>query len=382
MKDIQQDPDLELQIIATCMHLSPEYGLTARTIEADGFRIDAKVEMLLSSDTAVGVTKSMGLALIGFADAFENLRPDLIVVLGDRFEILAAASAALVARIPLAHSSGGEVTSGAIDDSIRHAITKMSTYHFPNAEAYRERIIRMGEPPDKVVNFGYPGLDNLRRLSLLGREKLEENLRFTLGQPTFLVTYHPATLGSRPPEQAQEELLRALDEFPQARIIFTKPNADSGGRILTQQIEAYGAAHADRVLVVTSLGQVRYLSAMQHCDVVIGNSSSGITEAPALKKPCVNIGDRQKGRLRATSVIDCAEERGAIRAAIKRALTAEFRSVAATTQSLYGDSDASRRIVSFLKTADLTTQKHFYDGDSGSAGKAPVQIGGEFEIML
>jgi UDP-N-acetylglucosamine 2-epimerase (non-hydrolysing)/GDP/UDP-N,N'-diacetylbacillosamine 2-epimerase (hydrolysing) len=363
MKEIQSDPDLELQVIATCMHLSPEFGLTYRTIEEDGFRIDDRVEMLLSSDTAVGVTKSMGLGMIGFADAFNHLRPDIVVVLGDRFEILAAASAAMMARLPLAHISGGEITRGAIDDSIRHAITKMATYHFPAAEVYRERIIRMGEQPANVKNFGCTGLDNLHRLPLLSRENLEKELNFSLAHPTFLVTYHPATLGSLQPEQALTELLQALDRFPNARVIFTKPNADAGGRLLAQMIDGFGAARPDRVLVVTSLGQVRYLSAMMHCDVVIGNSSSGIVEAPALKKATVNIGDRQDGRLKASSVIDCPEETEAIVSAIKLALSSEFQDLTAKTESLYDDCNASGRIVAFLKQANLSEPKRFYDPD-------------------
>jgi len=380
MREIQSDPDLELQVIATCMHLSPEFGLTYQAIEEDGFQIDARVEMLLSSDTAVGVTKSMGLGMIGFADAFNHLRPDIVVVLGDRFEILAAASAAMIARIPLAHISGGEVTRGAIDDSIRHAITKMATYHFPGAEVYRKRIIRMGEQPANVMNFGDPGLDNLHRLPLLSRDVLERELRFPLGHPVFLVTYHPATLGSMKPELALTELLQALDRFPNSQVIFTKPNADAGGRILANMIDEFGAARPDRVLVVTSLGQVRYLSAMKHCDLVIGNSSSGIVEAPALKKASVNIGSRQDGRLRASSVIDCPEKSEAIVSAIERALSSKFQEFVANAESLYGDSDASRRIVAFLKQADMPGPKQFYDPDD-SAHTAPLtRMGGEFEI--
>lgn len=361
MKEVEGDPDLELQVIATCMHLSPEFGLTYRTIEEDGFRIDARVEMLLSSDTAVGVTKSMGLGMIGFADAFDRLHPDLVVLLGDRFEILAAASAAMVARIAIAHISGGEVTRGAIDDSIRHAITKMATFHFPSTEVYRERIIRMGESPSTVMNFGCTGLDNLHRLRLLPREELEKELSFSLAPPTFLVTYHPATLGCLRPEAALAELFMALDRFPHARTIFTKPNADAGGRIISSMIDEFGKARPERILVVTSLGQIRYLSAMQHCDVVIGNSSSGIVEAPALKKVTVNIGSRQDGRLRASSIIDCAEKEEAIASAIELALSSRMQAVAAHTESLYGDADASRRIVAFLKHAEMPGPKQFYD---------------------
>lgn len=380
MAEIQRDPDLELQVVATCMHLSPEFGLTYRTIEEDGFRINARVEMLLSSDTPVGVTKSMGLGMIGFADALNDLQPDIVVVLGDRFEILAAASAALIARIPLAHISGGEVTRGAIDDSIRHAITKMATYHFPGAEVYRERIIRMGEQPENVMNFGDPGLDNFHRLPLLSRDALEKELNFSFGYPTLLATYHPATLGSLQPEQALTELLQALDRLPHARVIFTKPNADAGGRVLAHMIDEFATTRSDRVLVSTSLGQVHYLSAMKHCDLVIGNSSSGVVEAPALKKASVNIGDRQTGRLKASSVIDCPDESGAIARAIELALSSEFQKLVASTESLYGDSDASGRIVAFLKQADLSGQKRFYDPDDSILSAPNTRIGGEFEI--
>jgi UDP-hydrolysing UDP-N-acetyl-D-glucosamine 2-epimerase len=381
MKEIQRDPELELQIIATCMHLSPEFGLTYRSIEADGFQISARVEMLLSSDTPVGVTKSMGLGMIGLADAFSNLNPDIVVVLGDRFETLATACGALVARIPLAHISGGEVTRGAIDDSIRHAITKMATYHFPGAEVYRERIIRMGEQPANVMNFGDPGLDNMQRLTLLSAEALEKELNFSLAHPLFLVTYHPATLSDLQPERAMTELLQALDRFPDARVIFTKSNADAGGRSLALMIDEFGAARPDRVLVVTSLGQIRYLSAMKHCDLVIGNSSSGIVEAPALRKPSVNIGTRQDGRLKASSVIDCPEEAKAIVSAIELGLSSQFRELAANTESLYGDSDASRRIVAFLKCADLSEPKRFYDFDDMALNPGMSRAGGDFEVV-
>lgn len=363
MKEVQADPALQLQLVATSMHLSPEFGLTYQAIEADGFAIDAKVEMLLSSDTAVGIAKSMGLGLIGFADALDRLRPDLLVVLGDRFEILAASQAALVANIPIAHISGGEITEGAIDDSIRHAISKLSNFHFVAAESYRKRVIQMGESPERVVNCGDPGLDNFERLKLLSKKELEESLRFQLLTPTFLVTYHPATLGHVAPEKGMEELIQALDRFPQAKVILTKPNADAGGRILSRMVDAYATANPERVLAVTSLGQLRYLSAMQHCDAIVGNSSSGIVEAPAIKKPTVNIGNRQKGRLMAESIINCREDADEIAQAIALALSDEFKSKLAKTESLYGNCDASAQIKRYLKEVSLgnSSAKHFYD---------------------
>ena len=371
MKEIQADPELQLQVVATGMHLSPEFGLTYRVIEQDGFTLDAKVEMLLSSDTPVGVAKSVGLGVIGFADVYDRLQPDIVVVLGDRFEILAAAQAAMLAEIPIAHISGGEVTEGAIDDSIRHAVTKMSYFHFVAAEAYRARLIQMGEHPSRVINCGDPGLDNLERLTLLSREELAQALKFPLGANYFLVTYHPATLGKLNPVSAMQELTAALDRFPQIQIIITKPNADAGGRELGKMVDEYAARHPDKVYACTSLGQLRYLSAMKHCAAVVGNSSSGIVEAPGLKKPTVNIGDRQKGRLRASSIIDCAESAQAIAEAIDAVLSTEFAQVVAQTESLYGNANASSQIKEFLKRVDCPKRisKRFYDLPTGALGE-------------
>lgn len=361
MKEIQADDELQLQIIATGMHLSPEFGLTYKVIEDDGFVIDAKVEMLLSSDTPVGIAKSIGLGVIGFADALDRLKPDIMVLLGDRYEILAAVQAALVARIPVAHIHGGETTEGAIDESIRHAISKMSNLHFVAAETYRARVIQMGEQPKAVLNVGAPGLDNIKRLSLLNRQQFEESIDSTLGQLNFLVTYHPATLGSISSQEAMQELLSALDHFPHAQIIFTKPNSDTDGRVIGQMIDDYAQKNSGRVKVFISLGQVRYLSALQFVDAVIGNSSSGIIEAPAFKVPTVNIGERQAGRLKACSVIDCQETAGSIVAAIQHALSPSFRAEIENMVSLYGDGNASVEIKKYLKYATLYTSKHFYD---------------------
>jgi UDP-hydrolysing UDP-N-acetyl-D-glucosamine 2-epimerase len=363
MKEIAADPDLQLQIIATGMHLSPEFGLTYQHIEADGFRIDAKVEMLLSSDSSVGIAKSIGLGVIGFADAINTLMPDILVVLGDRFEILAAAQAAMVMNVPIAHISGGEITEGAIDDRIRHAITKMADFHFVAADIYRRRVIQMGEQPGRVINCGDPGLDNFRRLQLLTRDELEKSLNFPLGLPTFLVTYHPVTAGETNPQKEMQELLNALDQFPEARVIMTKPNADAGGRIISRMVDEYSRAHPERVHMSVSLGQIRYLSAMQCCDVVIGNSSSGIVEAPAIRKPTVNIGNRQSGRLKAQSIIDCDANEKSIVNAINQALSSDFKCMLAKTQSLYGDCNASSTIKNFLKQVNCgkETGKEFFD---------------------
>jgi UDP-hydrolysing UDP-N-acetyl-D-glucosamine 2-epimerase len=363
MKEVQGDKALKLQIAATGMHLSPEFGLTYKIIEQDGFEIDEKVEMLLSSDTPVGLTKSTGLATIGFADAFDRLNPDVVVLLGDRFELLAAAQAALIARIPLAHISGGELTEGVIDESIRHSITKMSQLHFVAAEEYRKRVIQLGEQPDRVFNVGDPGLDYIERLKPLTRQEIESSLGFKLGEINFLVTYHPVTLSPRGSAAAAKALLAALDRFPDAKIVFTKSNSDTDGRIINQLVDAYAAEHPHRAIAVTSLGQARYLSVMKLANVVVGNSSSGIVEAPCLKAATVNIGDRQRGRLKATSVIDCDETTESIGAAITKALTPQFRATLPATESLYGACNASSRIKELLKTTELDgiITKTFYD---------------------
>ncbi len=365
MKEVAVDPDLQLQIIVTGMHLSPEFGLTYQQIETDGFTIDAKVEMLLSSDSPVGIAKSMGLGVIGFADALGRLKPDILVVLGDRFEILAAAQTALVARIPIAHLHGGETTEGAFDEGVRHAITKMAQWHFVAAEVYRKRVVQLGESPDRVFSFGAPGLDHLQHLSWMGRGPLEESLGIVLNPPVFLVTYHPATLGQREPIAAMNELLVALDDFPDATVVFTYPNADIGGRVLIERLDQWVAANKRRAKAFVSLGQQCYLSLMREADVVIGNSSSGLIEAPALIKATVNIGDRQKGRLKALSVIDAKEDGIAIVDAIKTALSADFRVGLQTTKSLYGLGNVSRRIKDTLKTVVIRTEKHFLNIEHG-----------------
>jgi UDP-hydrolysing UDP-N-acetyl-D-glucosamine 2-epimerase len=362
MKEIKGDPDLELQLIATGMHLSPEFGLTYRKIEEDGFTIDAKVEMLLSSDTPVGIAKSIGLGVIGFADAFARLKPDILVVLGDRFEILSAAQTALIAKIPLAHIHGGESTEGLIDEAIRHAVTKMAHMHFVASEPYRNRVIQMGEDPSLVFNFGAPGLENIKKLKLLNKEDFEKAINFKLGKINFLVTYHPVTLLNDGPETFMEVLLATLNSFPGAKIIFTKPNADTHGRIIIDMIDRYVEENRNNTIAFTNMGQTLYLSAIKHVDAVIGNSSSGLTEVPLFKKPTINIGDRQRGRLKAKSVIDCEENAEAIIAAIKKALSPEFQKTLAGVNSLYGYGDVSLKIKEILKTINLDgiIMKKFY----------------------
>ena len=364
MKEMGADPDLQLQLIATGMHLSPEFGLTYQQIEADGFTIDAKVEMLLSSDSPVGIAKSMGLAVIGFADALDRLKPDILVALGDRFEILAAAQAAMVARIPIAHIHGGEATEGVIDEAIRHAVSKMSHLHFTAAEPYRKRVIQLGEAPERVFNTGAVGLDNLTQLNLLNRAELEKALDFKLSPaPVILCTYHPVTLSEDGAGYVLGELLKALDRLPSARVIFTKGNADTGGRVINQMIDDYALRNPERVAAFVSLGQVRYLSLLREVDVVLGNSSSGIVEAPTARTPTVNIGDRQRGRLKAPSIIDCDESADSILIAIEKALSPEFQKIAAKGETFFGEDGASKRIKQVLKEASLEgiLLKRFHD---------------------
>lgn len=363
MKEIQADPALELQIAVTGMHLSPEFGSTWRIIEDDGFLIDARVEMQLASDTAIGTAKSVGLGTIGFADVFDRLRPDLVVVLGDRFEILAAAQAAMLLRIPIAHLHGGELTEGAIDDAIRHSLTKMSHLHFVAAESYRRRVIQLGEHPDRVFNVGAPGLDHVRLTKRLTRDELAADLGLNFGTRNFLITYHPATLGSLPVERAIDNLINALDKYPDVHCIFTRANADAEGRSINKLIYGYVQKRLGRAWVFSSLGQQRYLSLMAYADAVIGNSSSGLTEAPLLKVPTVNIGPRQDGRLRAPSIIDCDEDALSICKGIEKALSPKHRAIAAAGISMYGHGNVSMQIKEILATAPLQNLciKHFYD---------------------
>lgn len=362
MEGIRQSPELTLQVIATGAHLSPEFGLTYRDMEADGFIIDRKVEMLLSSDTSSGVTKSMGVAMIGFADAFAELRPDMVLLLGDRYEIFSAAAAATIARIPVAHLHGGETTEGAFDEAMRHSITKMAHLHFVAAQAYRRRVIQLGEDPARVFLVGGLGIDNVLKLKLLDRAALETALDFKLGPKNLLVTFHPATLEQGAAAGQMGELLAALDTLQDTHLIFTMPNADTEGRALSRQLEAYAAGRPN-AKVFASLGQLRYLSAVAHVDAVVGNSSSGLAEVPSFRKATVNIGDRQKGRLKAQSVIDCAPDRESIRAALAKVYSADFQASLSEVMSPYGDGGASQKILHILENHDFSDslKKKFHD---------------------
>lgn len=363
MKEIQLDDELELQIIATGQHLSPEFGLTYKNIEADGFAINAKVEMLLSSDSPVGIAKAIGLGTIGFADALDRLQPDIMVLLGDRFEALSAAQAAMVLRIPIAHIHGGETTEGAVDEAIRHSITKMSQIHFVSEPEYRDRVIQLGENPKRVFEVGAAGRDNIVRLKLLSLSELEKQLNFSLGDKFFLVTYHPETLTGKSSINALKILFAAFDEFPDHKIIFTQANSDAGGRIINDTISEYVAKNKKRMLLVKSLGQLRYLSAMKLCAAVVGNSSSGLLEAPVLHVPTVNIGDRQKGRKRSQSVIDCEEDKQRLIEAIRLAESREFLQRMQKMKIPHTDGKIAIRMKDILKKAELSDicQKKFYD---------------------
>lgn len=365
MREIEQDPELELQVIVTGMHLSPEFGLTYRFIEADGFHISAKVEMLISSDTAVGTAKSIGLGVLGFTDTLAKLAPDMLILLGDRFESLAVAQAALVQKIPVAHIHGGELSAGAIDDAIRHAITKMSHLHFVAADAYRKRVIQLGEHPDNVFNVGAPGLERIAKTTLLDKTALEKVMGFELGEINFLVTYHPVTLEIQKNSAELQALFTALDHFPQAKIIFTKANADEAGRFINKQIDDYVALNANRAIAFVSLGDVNYLSLLPFITAAIGNSSSGLIEVPYFRKPTINIGNRQAKRLRAPSVIDCVAQPQAIIDAITKALSPTFNTAIAQGSSPYNQDETAKKITRVIKQADLNTLiiKHFYDLD-------------------
>ena len=323
MEGIKDSELLELQLIVTGMHLSPEFGLTVRDIEADGFRIDSKVEMLLSSDTPVGITKSMGVGMLGFADALNFLQPDLLLVLGDRYEIFAAAASAMIARIPIAHLHGGESTEGLIDESIRHSITKMAHLHFVVAEEYRIRVMQLGEQPENVYQVGGLGIDNILRLKLLSRSQLEDELDFKLAKRNLLITFHPVTLEQSTSTDQMNELLKSLEELDDVGLIFTMPNADTDGRTLFRQINDFCEFHPS-ARAYTSLGQLRYLSCIKHVDGVIGNSSSGLTEVPSFCKGTVNIGDRQRGRLCAPSVINCPADHALITESIQQLFSPSF----------------------------------------------------------
>ena len=363
IKAINDDIDTELQLIVTGMHLSPEFGLTYKEIEKSSIPITKKIEVLLSSDTTVGVTKSMGLAMISFAEAYEQLKPDIVVVLGDRFEIFSATSAAMIARIPIGHIHGGESTEGCIDEPIRHSITKMAHLHFTANEKYRLRVIQLGEQPERVFNTGTPGLDNITKLKLLSKNEFEDSINFNLGKYTALVTFHPVTLEKETAQLQFLNLLNALEGFQDLHIIFTKPNADTDGRIIINLIDEFVKKNSQRSCSFNSLGQLRYLSALKWVNFVIGNSSSGLIEVPSFKIPSINIGDRQRGRMKAKSVINCDPIVSEIKAAISLALSEKYNKGITEVVNPYGTGGASEKIFNIIKTIPLDgiIKKKFYD---------------------
>ena len=361
---ISKNQSLELQLVVTGAHLSTEFGLTYQEIEQDGYNISAKIEMLLSSDTAVGITKSMGVALLGFADYYEVYKPDIVVILGDRYEMLMAASAALVANIPIAHIHGGELTEGAIDDAIRHSITKMSELHFTATEEYRRRVIQLGEQPENVYNVGALGVENTKCVPLLSQEQLEHEICFLFSDNTIMVTYHPVTLENMTAEEQFGNLLAVLREHKEIKIIFTKANSDTGGRIINQMIDDFVLKNEERCAAYNSLGQVKYLSALQFCKAIIGNSSSGIIEVPSFGIPTVNIGERQKGRICAESVISCGNSKNEIRQAIRKALSIDVQKNAKKVRNPYEGQNTSETIVRIIEQRlekNINIKKVFYD---------------------
>ncbi|PWE19333.1 UDP-N-acetylglucosamine 2-epimerase [Aliarcobacter skirrowii] len=362
LKEIEADKDLELQLIVTGMHLSPEFGLTYKEIEKE-FSVNKKVEMLLSSDTSVGISKSMGLAQISFAESYDELKPDIVIVLGDRYEIFSATSAAMIARIPIAHIHGGEKTEGAFDESIRHSITKMSHLHFTATEKYKNRVIQLGEHPSRVFNVGGMGIENIKRFKLLSKDEFEKLIEFKLNIKNILVTFHPVTLENSTAKEQFQQLLDAIDELEDTNIIFTKANSDTDGRVINQMIDEYVTKNFQKSVQFTSLGQLRYLSALQYVDAVVGNSSSGLAEAPSFRIGTINIGDRQKGRIKASSVIDCEPNKDSILKSFEKLYSKEFQETLKTTINPYGNGCASKKIVEILKNVNLENilKKSFYD---------------------
>ena len=365
MQEINKDNDLELYLIVSGMHLSPEFGMTYKEIEGDGFQINAKVEMLLSSDSPAGISKSIGLGVIGFADEFQRADLDMLILLGDRYEALSAAICALVMRIPIAHLHGGELTEGAIDEGIRHSITKMSYLHFTSTEQYRNRVIQLGENPERVFYVGALGVENIKKINLMTKEELERSIHFEIDENTVIVTYHPVTLENNTVEEQFLNLLEVLDRNPKIRMIFTKANADTNGRIVNELIDKYAAQNSERACAFMSLGQKRYLSALKYCRIVIGNSSSGIIEAPSFGKPIINIGDRQKGRICADSVINCGYTQQEIQRAMETALTEEFENKARNCRNPYEKENTAANIISVIKdyllNDKIKLKKGFYD---------------------
>ena len=362
MKEVETDKNLKLQLIVTGMHLGSKFGLTYKEIEKD-FKIDKKINISLSSDTSEGISRSMGIAQKSFSKAYNELKPDIVVVLGDRYEIFSAVSSAMISRIPIAHIHGGEATEGLIDEAIRHCITKMSHLHFTATEEYSKRVMQLGEVPSRVFNVGGAGIENIKRLKFLTKEELEKAINFKLNIKNILVTFHPITLESKTSKKHFQEILNSLDELKDTNIIFTKANSDADGKIINQMIDQYTKKNSYKSIGVASLGQLNYLSALQYVDFVAGNSSSGIAEAPSFKIGTINIGDRQNGRIKAESIVDCLSNKKSIKRAIKIIYSAKFKKLLKGVKNPYGDGYASKKIIKVLKTVKLENilKKKFFD---------------------
>lgn len=362
LKEIESDKDFELHLIVTGMHLSKEFGSTYKEIEKD-FKIKKKIEIQVSSDADMEISKSMGLALISFAETFEEIKPDAVVVLGDRYEIFSAATASMMARIPIAHIHGGESTEGVIDEAIRHSLSKMSHLHFTATEEYKNRVIQLGEHPNRVFNVGGMGIENINRLELLSKDEFEKSINFKLNKKNLLITFHPVTLEKKTSQVYFQELLDAIDELEDTNYIFTKANSDSDGKIINKMIDKYVSKNINKSVAFSSLGQLRYLSSMCHVDAIIGNSSSGITEAPSFKIGTINIGERQKGRIKACSVIDCSPNQESIKNALEYLYSNKFQTLLKKTENPYGKGNSSKKVVKILKTKlkENLLKKSFYN---------------------
>ena len=363
MKDILDDPELELIIMVTGMHLSTEFGLTYEEIEKDGFTINKKVDLLYESDTPEGIAKSTGLGIIGFSDAFKKIQPDIIIVLGDRFEILSACTAAMFFNIPIAHISGGETTEGAFDEAIRHSITKMAWWHFVAAKEYKKRVIQLGEDPNRVHLVGSPSIDSIKKTKLLKKTKLEKLLGLKFKKKNLLITYHPVTLEKKSSKNSLQSLLNVLDKLNDTYIIFTEPNADTDNRIIKRMINKFVLSHEKNSISFSSMGRLNYLSTLQFVDGVIGNSSSGLTEAPTFKIGTINIGDRQKGRLKADSIIDCSSTEESIFYALSTLYSSQFQNNLKNINNPYGVGNTTEKIISVLKDGKIpkNLKKKFYN---------------------
>lgn len=365
MRMIKDSQDTSLQVIATNMHLSPKYGNTYQEIEKQGFTIDCKVPIINEDegDDAIATVKSMARALSGFSDAYNELKPDMVVVLGDRYEILSAATAALIMRIPIAHIAGGAITEGAYDDAIRHSITKMSQLHFTSSEQYRKRVIQLGEEPNRVFYTGSLGVENIKKLPLLSKEEIETEIDFEIDEKTILVTYHPVTLGNRTAKDDIDDFIAALNERKDLRVVFTMPNSDTGGQFIVDAINDFVSKNQERARAYKSLGVIRYLSVMKQVAAVVGNSSSGLMEVPSFGKPTLDIGDRQKGRMAADSVFHCDPDKDSVLSGLEIVLSPSFREKAAQTRNPYEKDGSAKAIFDIISTYPLTelNQKHFYD---------------------